>query len=117
MSAVETLPTKIETRPAEEDTRGGDVTPKAKTADASAAELENMEQLSPMRTHEQSGHSESVADRMCHLVGDSDEEDDTVEKEMNLEKLERKELKRQKTSDKPNRMRDRLKRTVSKTTN
>lgn len=66
-----------------------------------------------MRTHEVSGHEKSVADRLCHLVDESDS-DGEGEKDVNHEKLVRKELKRQKTSDKPNRLRDRLKRTVSK---
>jgi hypothetical protein len=75
---------------------------------------EDMAELSPMRTHEQQGHEAPIADRFHHLVDDSDEDDDDKEATVNHEKLERKELKRQKTNDKPNRLRDRLKRTVSK---
>lgn len=76
---------------------------------------EGMEELSPMRTHEMhSGHEKSVADRMSHLVDDLSDSDGEGEKQVNHEKLERKEMRRQKTSDKPNRLRDRLKRTVSK---
>lgn len=115
MSSVDAVPMKVaSSQSAEEDIRG-DLTPKAKASDGAAGDVEEMEQLSPMRTHEHVGHSQSVADKMCHLVDDSDEEDDVVEKEVNLEKLERKELKRQKTNDRPNRLKDRLKRTVSKT--
>jgi hypothetical protein len=121
MSDMSEIPIKYaSTRSAEEDAKGappGDATPKAKpneTTISSAEELDGLDELSPMRTHEQSGHEESVADRLCHLAGESDEEDESKEKEVNLEKLHRKELRRQKTSDKPNRLRDRLKRTVSK---
>lgn len=82
-------------------------------ADSAPGDVEGMTELSPMRTHEPHGHEESVADRFAELVDDSDT-DGEAEATVNHEKLERKELRRQKTSDKPNRFRDRLKRTISK---
>lgn len=91
--------------------------PDTKVPDSSVVASEEgdlMTDLSPMRTHEQSGHSASIADKMCHLVDESDDEDGEREADVNHEKLQRKELRRQQTSDKADRMRDRLKRTVSK---
>lgn len=75
------------------------------------------EALSPMRTHEQSGHASSIADKYAHLVEESDDEEQAVDvNKVDHEAMKRKELTRQKTSEggKQNRMRDRLKRTVSK---